>query len=194
MNCIVVDPGSKDQSDLRDYILLHGLTLDYIILTHEHFDHCWGVNYLLESFPAKVAATRLCAEYVMQPRSAFNQLYFNSNKSYSISKIDLIAEDIGWNLLWNGVSIKLINAKGHTNRSMCIAISNALFSGDTMILNTKPSLKKKYGASMEEFHRTITHIYNLFDPETIVYAGHGEAFELREMETFYKDYFKINCL
>lgn len=188
-NCVAIDPGTKEQTELRDYIRSHGLTLDYVLLTHEHFDHCWGVNYLLEAFPAKVVATRLCAEYVMRPLSAFNQLYFNLNEPYSISKIDLLAEDIDWNLLWNDVPIKLIDAKGHTNCSICINVGKALFSGDTMILDTEPSLKKKYGASKEDFHSTIMHIYNTFDPETIVYPGHGESFLLKEMEEFFDNYF-----
>jgi glyoxylase-like metal-dependent hydrolase (beta-lactamase superfamily II) len=193
-NCIVIDPGSKDQSDIRDFILLHGLFLDYIILTHEHFDHCWGVNSLLEVFNAKVVATRLCAQWVMTPMNYFNQLYFDSEESYSVQKVDLIAEEIEWQLPWQNTIIRLIDAKGHTNRGLCVSVGNALFTGDTMILNTKPFLKKKYGASLEDFKNTIDCIYASFDGETIVYPGHGDCFKLEEMRGFYEQYFQTVCV
>lgn len=189
-HCLVIDPGSKVQVDVANFIREHGLTLDYIILTHEHFDHCWGVNYLLERFPSKVVATRLCAEWVQTPMNYFNKLYFDSDETYSIENVDLLAEKIGWKLVWQGIDVDLIDAKGHTNRGLCISIGDALFSGDTMVYNTKPFLKKKYGASLEDLKNTIDRIYNQFDGQTTVYSGHGEPFLLKDMKDFYDDYFK----
>lgn len=189
-HCVVIDPGSKEQTELRDYIASQGLLLDYIILTHEHFDHCWGVNSLLNVFPAKVVATRLCAEWVGTPMNYFNKLYFDSDEMYSIDYVDICAEDVGWKLQWDSIDIDLIEAKGHTNRGLCVNIGNALFSGDTMIYNTKPFIKKKYGASVVELKETIDRIYITFDGSTMVYPGHGVKFVLDDMRTFYKDYFE----
>ena len=94
-HCIVIDPGSKHQVDICDSIKSKNLHLDYIILTHEHFDHCWGVNTLLESFNAEVVTTKLCAEWVLTPMNYFNKLYFDSDEMYSINKVDIIAENVG---------------------------------------------------------------------------------------------------
>lgn len=188
--CIAIDPGSKEQGDMRDFIISHGLSLDYIILTHEHFDHCWGVNSLLEAFNAKVVATRLCAEWIGTPMNYFNKLYFDSDEMFSIDKVDICAEDIGWTVKWCGVDIKLIDAKGHTNRGLCVNTGDALFSGDTLIYNTKPFLKKKYGASVEDLKKTIDKIYSTLDADTIVYPGHGDTFRLAYMKDFYEEYFK----
>lgn len=190
--CIVIDPGSKEQCDIRDFIFDNGYSLDYIMLTHEHFDHCWGVNSLLDTFNTKVVTTRLCAEWIKTPMNYFNKLYFNSDKMYSIERTDVIVEDINMSLEWNGCRISFIDAKGHTNRGMCISVSNALFTGDTMIYNTKPFLKKKYGASIEDLKNTIDNIYSSFDNDTIVFPGHGDTFKLIEMQTYYKEYFRKN--
>ena len=191
-NCIVIDPGSKDQCDIIDYISDNGLSLDYIILTHEHFDHCWGVNALLDVFKTKVVATKLCAEWIKVPRNYFNKLYFDSEENYSIEEVEIIAEDIDWCLNWCGVNIKLIEAKGHTNRGMCIYIGNALFSGDTLIFNTKPFIKKKYGGSKDDLYETVCRIYAIFENDTIVFSGHGENFRLKEMTDFYANYFAMS--
>ena len=188
--CIAVDPGTKEQTDMREYISSHGLMLDYILLTHEHFDHCWGVNYLKDYFPwAKTVATTLCAEWVSTPMNYFNKLYFDSEEMFS-SHVDVLAEEVGWLLRWNDIDIRLIDAKGHTNRGMCISVGNALFSGDTMIYQTKPFLKKKYGASIKDLKITIDRIYQTFDGDTVVYPGHEAPFRLKEMQAFYEEYFK----
>ena len=190
-HCIVIDPGTKEQADVRDYIQKYGLRLDYIILTHDHFDHCWGVTYLLEYYPAKVVATKITAEWIAIPKNNFNQLYYNSDEMFSINKVDLLAEEIGWMLEWQNIEILMIDAKGHTKGSMCVKVGNALFTGDTMIFKTKPFLKKKYGGSYEDLKLTIFKLFDTYPNNTIVYPGHGESFLLGDMKSYYLDYFKI---
>lgn len=189
-HCMVIDPGSKEQTDVRDYIEAHSLTLDYITLTHEHFDHCWGVNFLKELYPdVKVVATRLCAEWVMKPWNYFNQMYYNSDEMYQIPKVDILVEDTDGTIVWEGTPIRFIPTSGHTDKGMCIEIGGCLFTGDTILYQTKPFLKKKYGASKEELKKSIERVYEDYSGETKVYPGHGEVFELRETEEFYKQYF-----
>lgn len=188
--CMVIDPGTKEQANVRDYIQSHDLTLDYIILTHEHFDHCWGVNYLRETNPqAKVVSTRLCAEWVQTPMNYFNQLYYNSDEMYQIEKVDVIVEEVDWKLMWGNVPIVFVSTPGHTNKGMCIEIGGCLFTGDTILYRTKPFLKKRYGASKSELKNSIDNIYQSYSGDTKVFPGHGEPFLLKETEEFYNQYF-----
>ena len=187
---IVIDPGSREQADVRDYIQAHGLSLDYIILTHEHFDHCWGVNYLLELFPdAQLVATQRCAEWVQMPFNYFNQLYYDSYEMYQIGKVDLIAEDLDWKLLWGDVPLVFIDTPGHSDKGMCIEVGGCLFTGDTILYRVRPLLKKRYGASKKELKLSIEKIYRSYPGETRVYPGHGEPFMLKDTEDFYNQYF-----
>lgn len=187
--CVVIDPGSKEQCDISEYIQREGLHLDYIILTHEHFDHCWGVNYLLQHFDAKVVTSKLCGEWVTTPMNYFNKLYYDSDEMYSINRVDVLVEEVEMHLKWQNHDIRFLEAKGHSNKGICIVIGSVLFSGDTMIYNTKPFLKKKYGASVEALYHTISSIYATMDMDTVVLPGHGNKFLLKEMAQFYNDYF-----
>lgn len=188
--CVVIDPGTREQTDVRNYIQLHGLTLDYIILTHEHFDHYWGVNYLLEYFPAaRLVTTRRCAEWVQTPFNYFNQLYFNSDAMYQIEKVDIIVEDIEWKMMWGDTQLVYISTPGHSDKGMCIDIEGSLFTGDTVLYRTKPLLKKRYGASKEDLKQSIDKLYNAYSGDTKVYPGHGEPFLLKEVKGFYNQYF-----
>lgn len=189
-HCIVIDPGTKEQADVRDYIRSHSLTLDYIILTHEHFDHCWGVNYLLDYFPsAKVVATKLCTEWVQTPMNYFNQLYYNSDEMYQIKKVDVIVDEVGWKMMWDEVPVVFINTPGHTSKGMCIEIGGCLFTGDTVLYHTKPFIKKRYGGSLPVLKQSIDTIYHSYSGDTKVFPGHGDSFLLKETKEFYYKYF-----
>lgn len=192
--CVVIDPGSRDQKDICDFLDKRELELDYIILTHEHFDHCWGVNYILHRFNAKVIATRACSEWIKIPMNYFSKLYFDSDETYSIEKVDIIVEDIDMRLDWGAYRFNFIEAKGHTDKSICISFENLLFSGDTMIYLTKPWLHKRFGASLNDYKASIKQIYANFKANTLVYPGHGNPFKLEDMKEFYTDYFKQNII
>ena len=187
--CLVIDPGSKEQADVRDYIQAYGLTLDYMILTHEHFDHCWGVNYLLETFPAKTVATKLCAEWVEKPYNYFNQMYYNSEEMYQIEHIDINVEDIGCKMMWGETPVKFIKTPGHSNKGMCVEIGGCLFTGDTILYKTNSLLKKRYGASKEDLRKSIDTIYQAYPSGTKIFPGHGESFSLGEDKDYYDNYF-----
>ena len=137
-----------------------------------------------------VVATKLCAERVQTPMNHFNQLYYNSDKMYQIKQVDVIVENVDWRLMWGGVPIVFINIPGHTNTGMCIEIGGYLFTGDTVLYQTKPFLKKRYGASKQELKKSIEKIFHLYPNETKVFPGHGEPFVLKDVEFFYVDYFK----
>ena len=54
MDALVIDPASEHSLREIEYLTRLGLRLDYILLTHEHTDHTWGVNALLDKYDAKV--------------------------------------------------------------------------------------------------------------------------------------------
>lgn len=188
-SCIVIDPGSKDESELVSYILGNELYVDYIILTHEHFDHCWGVNQLLEKTEARVICTKNCAEKVCKPTNYFNKFYFDSDETYAVDRVDATIEDLGYVLDWQGEKISFIETKGHSPCGMCISIRNKLFTGDTLLLNTKPVQLKRNGASNVDFKESLIRIFSSYPPDTMVYPGHGNPFRLHESQAFYETYF-----
>ena len=192
LSSIVIDPGSKEESELIAYINEKRLNVDYILLTHEHFDHCWGVNVLIDKTEAKVVCTQNCKERVIQPSNYFNKYYFNSEEEYSVNRVDILVENLGYALNWNGTNIRFIESQGHSPGGMCISIDNNLFTGDTVLLNTKPVLMKRLGSSKEDYLASLSKIFSTFSESTRVYPGHGESFILEEMKTFCEGYFLSN--
>ena len=186
-HCLCIDPASEKSEREIEYISVKGLVLDYILLTHEHIDHTWGVNALLDAYPtAKVVCSEHCIGTFPQDAKAFFQLFYDkTNYEYDIKRIDHTTENLGGNLNWHGHDVVFVNTPGHSPGSVCIAIYGLLFGGDTLI-PFKPFIVNRKGGSKEQFAESITKIQHLFAPNTTVYPGHGEPFELHEVQKFFK--------
>ena len=82
-DCIIVDPGSKSEAYLIEFIDREGLHPLYIILTHEHFDHCWGVNELVKQYHIPIICSQLCAEAIKHEKRNCSVFYDNKEVSAS---------------------------------------------------------------------------------------------------------------
>ena len=67
---ILIDPCIID-------IRLENKTVDYIFLTHEHYDHISGVNYWKEKCEAEVVCSNICAEKIESSRKNLSR-YFDA--------------------------------------------------------------------------------------------------------------------
>jgi glyoxylase-like metal-dependent hydrolase (beta-lactamase superfamily II) len=77
-------------------------------------------------------------------------------------------------LEWVKHDIIFIATPGHSLGSVCIAIDDVVFGGDTL-MPFKPFIKKRNGGSFEQFQESIKKMINTFYENTIVYPGHGET-------------------
>ena len=184
-HCICIDPASEKSLREIEFIEKNGLTLDYIILTHEHTDHNWGVNSLREHFSgSKLVCSEPCNKYVKKTNRAYFLFYYDDpNYHYEIAPADvLIKEDVSMD--WNGIKIKIMMTPGHSYGSMCIDVDGRLFTGDT-IMPYKPYFNGR-DSNEEDWGESIVRIERLYPLETEIYPGHGEILKLKEwMDTKY---------
>lgn len=187
-HCFCVDPASEKSEREIEYIEQNGLTLDYIFLTHEHTDHTWGVNALVDRFPAvKVVCSVFCRDALPKEARAYFQLYYdNPNYEYIVERVDHTTEELGWHLRWQEHQIVFIATPGHSPGSVCISIDNILFGGDTL-MPFKPFIKKRNGGSIVDYRNSLLELQNQFAPSTIVYPGHGECKNRQAMLEFFGD-------
>lgn len=180
-HCICIDPASEKSVMEIAYIESEGLTLDYIILTHEHTDHTWGVNSLLDYEPsAKVVCSELCKRALPREARAYFQLYYDDpNYSYNVRRVDFTTEELNWNLDWVGHNIKFIATPGHSPGSVCVVIDGIIFGGDTL-MPFKPFIKKRNGGSIEQFQESVKKMVADYPADTLVYPGHGDVGKLSD--------------
>lgn len=178
LRCLVIDPASEKSLREIEFIESHNLTLDYILLTHEHTDHTWGVNALLDKYDAKVICSQKCKENLPKSGDMYFQLYYDrKDYHYEVRRVDFTCEELNWELGWNGKTIKFINTPGHSFGSVCIDVQGYLFTGDT-IMQTKPYINKRNG-SLELYTESVKSLKKMYDGNGVmVYPGHGEMLGL----------------
>ena len=130
--CLVIDPGSEKSLREIEFIEKNNLTLDLIIITHEHTDHNWGVNSLREHFSnVKLICSEPCNKYVKKTNRAYFLFYYDDpDYRYEIAPADLLIKENGC-LTWNGIQIKFMMTPGHSCGSMCVDVDGMLYETDT---------------------------------------------------------------
>jgi len=151
----VIDPSENLDAilnHLKEHIKLEDL--EYIILTHYHFDHVFGVPKLKGVTKAKVMIHELDAKF----------LDFKLDKL--LKDNDVI--DLG------DCSLKVIHTPGHTPGSICLyeSKSKSLFSGDTIFTHGSLGRTDLTGGNIEQLIESIKKISKL--DVKVLYPGHGE--------------------
>ena len=156
------------------------MKLDYIILTHGHADHCWGVNSLRDAYSdLKLIYSEGCNMKMKKEIRLYFLLYSDDpNYTYEVEPAEIQIKEREENLDWHGNIIRFIQTPGHSPGSMCIEIDNNLFTGDTIM--PYPPYFNGRGSSKEEWNESVKLIQEMYKPETIVYPGHGEIIKLGE--------------
>lgn len=179
---VVVDPASEKSESELEFLETNGLALDYIMLTHEHTDHTWGVNaLLLKHKNALVVCSKRCKEGLPNAGTTYFRFYYDDpNYTYVVCRVDCTVEELNLQLEWNRNLFEFFLTPGHSFGSMCIRLNNMLFSGDT-IMQTKPFINKRNG-SLELYKKSIHDVLSILPKELEVYPGHGDNFPLSEFE------------
>lgn len=179
-HCICIDPASEKSLREIEYIESNRLSLDYIILTHEHTDHNWGVNSLREHFPdCKLVCSEPCNKYVKKTNRAYFLFYYDDpDYRYEIAPADILISNHEETITWIGHEIKFILTPGHSYGSMCIEVGGMLFTGDT-IMPYKPYFNGR-DSNQEDWELSIKSIKETYSSEIIIYPGHGENLSLEE--------------
>lgn len=173
--CVIIDPGSEDSSEIISFIETNGLILDYIILTHEHFDHIWSADTLRYKYNSKLISSRHTSKCLINPK--LNLSVFYNQIGFSIEPADILIEEISFNLMWMGAKIEFLSTPGHSKGSICFIIENKLFTGDTMIKGIK-TVTKLPGSNILHLQNSLSLIFNQFNLKTEVFPGHNKKFFL----------------
>ncbi len=189
---IVIDPCVSEEA--YSLLVQHGIKELTVILTHEHYDHISGVNWLKDLFPCEVIANKVCSRvicdpvknrskyfpalFVFHPTEVQNQIREMNIQPYCC-EADVTFEDDD-TFSFGNHTVFMRTTPGHSPSSICIILDNAcLFSGDTL-LRTQPILRKPEGDKTIYFEETIPWLQTL-DHGMQVYPGHGDAGKFTEM-------------
>ena len=172
--CIVIDPGSEDNTLLLESLSRLHLQPEYILLTHEHFDHCWGVNELRRRFShIQLVCTAECSKAIQDRKKNYSVFY--RQPGFDIDAADIeVHNNVTMNL--GGFQVDFTLAQGHSASGMMITIDNYIFTGDELIKDVKTVTKLKTG-SKEKLRESFAYLRSLKGRQLTICPGHGDTFE-----------------
>lgn len=179
--CFVIDPGSKDSKEEIAFIEREGLELIYIFITHEHTDHCIGVNALKKYCPkSKIVLSEGANNNIIKANRIFFQFYFDSieNLDDFIPSPDIIIYSSDDTIQWDNYTIHFRLTPGHSIGSMCILLDKMLFTGDTIL--QYPPVFCGIGCNKQDWKKSVQEVLDLYKENFMVYPGHGEPFQLKD--------------
>ena len=160
-----------------------------IILTHSHFDHISGLNYIRKIKPTvKVLATTACSKNIgniyrnmSSTATAFMSFYGKRGiqiEPFVCNPVEVVFED-EYTFLWNSHELTLKAFFGHSDDSLIIIIDNKyLFSGDSLL--GIPTVTRFPGGNTKRFWtEDIPYLYSINGIER-VYPGHGSMMHFAE--------------
>ncbi len=125
----LVDPAIYDERVDEALTELGIKELQYILLTHGHFDHILGVNEFKKNHPeAKVVIHKEDAAFLTDTVLSHSMMHGLTQEPITA---DVLVED-GDVLPFDDTGFKVVHTPGHTRGSVVYLLDDLMFSGDTL--------------------------------------------------------------
>lgn len=185
-DALIVDPCVSE--DAAALLRQHGVTGCTVLLTHEHYDHISGVNFLRERFPCRVICTEVCARQMANPRrshaAVFPAMFLKDGpavleqaKALCDTRYACTADETysgSMTLQWQDIPLRLTELPGHSPGSQIIdAAGTHVFTGDNLIPGTA-TLIRLPGGDPAVFRQQVVPALGALPPETALLPGHGD--------------------
>ncbi len=171
---LLVDVGEfslRIEKELRD---MGVESLEYILLTHGHYDHIMGVKATKEAFGGKVVIHEQDNAYLGNGMLSLAALRGYKSEDYPEADITVNDETV---LTFGNEEIRVIHTPGHTPGSVCYEIGEILFTGDTLFKNCVGRADLP-GGNAKTLIKSLLKLKGL-NSDYIVYPGHEDETTLR---------------
>ncbi len=165
---MVVDPGDEPDRIL-DAVGAEGISVDYLVCTHAHFDHVGALPELRKETGAKIVIHRDELEIY---RAARDMAAFWGYDIESLPEPDILVEE-GDEIKLGTLVFKVLHTPGHSPGSICLFGEGVVVTGDTLFAGSV-GRTDFHGGDMNRLKQSFERLLSL-PPDTEVLAGHGPA-------------------
>lgn len=164
IDCTVADDRMRE--------LIGDTDLQYILLTHGHFDHIGGVRDIKKEYGCKVVISSVDALMLSSGKASLAAF---CGAEQNDTKPDITVQD-GDEIELGTLKIKVLSTPGHTSGSVCYVVGDALFSGDTLFYCSCGRTDFPTGSS-DDMIKSLKKLASL-DGNYKVYTGHNQLSNL----------------
>lgn len=171
-HAVLIDAGA-DADSVKKTLSEQDATLDYVLLTHGHFDHTLSVDKLREWSVAPIIIHEADAEMLTDAEKSAQYHFFGTRSTHAAADKTVVHGD---RLPLGDLAATVYHTPGHSLGSVCYQIGNALFSGDTLFAAGYGRCDL-YGGDMNALSRSLGSLREL-DQDLTIYPGHGGTAKL----------------
>lgn len=163
-----------------------------VFLTHEHFDHIFGLERLRNGFACRVIASAECSERIQSPKTnlssiadALISMHDHTEISKKVSAFSVSGADMTFDrngkFLWHDHAIECHCLSGHSPGSVCYILDgNMVFSGDELL--TIPVITRLPGGSTAKFWKEdMPWLESIKSKISFAFPGHGQPGNMEDM-------------
>lgn len=184
-HAVIIDAAAGQ--GILDMIREKGLQADYLLLTHEHFDHIWFLEMLRDALHMPVVACRLCSERIQDVKANLSNIsdvlyYFKTgilregrSESFTCAPAEVVYEE-EHTLMWQTHRFDFRRIPGHSPGSVLITLDGSrVFTGDYLIRGEEEITRLK-GGSDEDYEQIARPVLEGLAEGTDVFPGHGSCY------------------
>ena len=167
----VVDP-STSAVRILEQALQNSAKLEYIVMTHGHFDHIMALDTLRNISGAPAFIHEDDAEMLTDGDKNAHNVFFGQDKTFRPAEHTLHHGD---KLMLGCEELEVISTPGHTKGSICLYNRKDKFmlTGDTIFADSYGRFDL-YGGDRSALVSTLTSLHR-FDRGITIYPGHGDS-------------------
>ena len=175
-DAVVFDP--NEDEDLLVLFKDKGIEKVHILLTHGHYDHICGVEWLKEHTVASVFCQAMCADRLANSKRPLSRLVA------MVLAVEDMKEDITFDkeadIKVGELKFHVTSTPGHSEGSSCYQLFDKMvFTGDTL-LKDYPVILKFPGGNKEDYESKALPFLQSLPKDCVIMPGHGDPFILKE--------------
>lgn len=163
---MVVDPGDEPDR-IMNVVAEEGLSVDYLVCTHAHFDHVGAVPDIKRETGAKIVIHRDELEIYQAAR---DMAAFWGYDIEPLPEPDLLVDE-GDEIRPGTLIFKVLHTPGHSPGGICLFGEGVVITGDTLFAGSV-GRTDFHGGDMNRLKQSFERLLSL-PPDTEVLAGHG---------------------
>lgn len=195
IEAVVFDP--NEDEELRTLLEERGVRQIHILLTHGHYDHISGVQWLKDHFDTEVICQDRCADRLANSKRPMSRLvemvlsaqdmedgghryqdFKESYKPFTIAADTTFGQEA--DIVVGELVFHATATPGHSEGSTCYRfLGKMVFTGDTL-LQEYPVILRFPGGSETDYERYARPYLHALPPESIILPGHGDPFVLKD--------------